>query len=93
MNSAQRELAFGLLRTSLSAQGLKLTGDIMRLNETLAELTNDHEFLDEYLVTVMGKPSTTAPWGWQLDGPYTIINYFVLGDQVVMTPFFACSEP
>jgi len=47
MNSAQRELAFGLLRTSLSAQGLKLTGDIMRLNETLAELTYDHEFLDE----------------------------------------------
>jgi len=46
-HSAQRELAFGLLRTSLSAQGLKLTGDIMRLNETLAELTNDHEFLDE----------------------------------------------
>jgi len=36
----------------------------------------------------MGKPSATELLGgWQLDGPYTIINYFVLGDQVVMTPF------
>ena len=36
----------------------------------------------------MGKPSATEPWGWQLDGHHAIINYFVLGDQVVMTPLF-----
>ncbi len=41
----------------------------------------------------MGKPSATEPWGFQLDGHHVIINYFVLGDQVVMTPFFAGSEP
>jgi hypothetical protein len=95
MNAAQRDQAFGLLQASLSAKGLRLTRDIMHLNETLAELTNDHEFLGEWLyhVTVMGKPSATEPWGWQLDGHHAIINYFVLGDQVVMTPFFAGSEP
>jgi hypothetical protein len=95
MNAAQRDQAFALLRASLSAKGLKLTRDIMHLNETLAELTNDHEFLGEWLyhVTVMGKPSATEPWGWQFDGHHAIINYFVLGDQVVMTPFFAGSEP
>jgi Protein of unknown function (DUF3500) len=95
MNASQRDQAFGLLHASLSAKGLKLTRDIMHLNETLAELTNDHEFLGEWLyhVTVMGKPSATEPWGWQLDGHHAIINYFVLGDQVVMTPFFAGSEP
>jgi uncharacterized protein DUF3500 len=95
MNGAQREKAFDLLRAGLSAKGLKLTRDIMRLNETLAELSNDHEFLGEwkYHITVMGKPSATDPWGWQLDGHHAIINYFVLGDQVVMTPYFAGSEP
>ena len=41
----------------------------------------------------MGAPSGSEPWGWQLDGHHAIINYFVLGDQVVMTPFFAGSEP
>jgi hypothetical protein len=67
----------------------------MRLNETLAELTSDHTFLGEWLyyITIMGKPSATEPWGWQLDGHHAIVNYFVLGDQVVMTPHFTGSEP
>ena len=95
MNETQRAAAFGLMRASLSAKGMKLTRDIMHLNETLAELTNDHEFLGEwlYFITIMGKPSATEPWGWQLDGHHAIINYFVLSDQVVMTPYFAGSEP
>jgi hypothetical protein len=42
---------------------------------------------------MMGEPSATMPWGWQLDGHHLIINYFVLGDQVVMTPTFMGSEP
>jgi hypothetical protein len=41
----------------------------------------------------MGKPSASEPGGFQLDGHHAIINYFVLGDQVVMTPFFGGSEP
>jgi hypothetical protein len=95
MTGQQRELAFNLLRAALSARGFKQTRDIMRLNETLAELTHDFDFLGEwrYHITVMGKPSAKEPWGWQLDGHHAIINYFVLGDQVVMTPFFAGSEP
>jgi hypothetical protein len=95
MNDKQRDAAFGLLGASLSARGMKLTRDIMRLNETLAEMSGDFDFLGEWLyyITVMGRPSATEPWGWQLDGHHAIINYFVLGDQVVMTPFFAGSEP
>jgi len=96
MTPAQRDLAFALLRASLSAKGLKQTRDIMRLNETLGELNDDNfdeygEF--QYFITVMGAPSAGEPWGWQLDGHHAVINYFVLGDQVVMTPFFAGSEP
>lgn len=96
MNDSQREAAIGLLRASLSAKGLKLTRDIMRLNHTLGELNNnDFEQYGEwrYHITVMGKPSATEPWGWQLDGHHAIINYFVLGDQVVMSPVFTGSEP
>ena len=96
MSDAQREAAFGLMRASLSAKGLKQTRDIMRLNHTLGELNgNDFEQYGEWLynITVMGEPSAKEPWGWQLDGHHAIVNYFVLGDQVVMTPFFAGSEP
>jgi hypothetical protein len=95
MSDAQRDAAFGLLSAALSPRGVRLTRDIMKLNETLAELSDDHEFLGEWLyyITVMGKPSATEPWGFQLDGHHCIVNYFVLGDQVVMTPYFVGSEP
>ena len=96
MNAGQREKAFGLLRTSLSAKGLQLSRDIMHLNETLSELNgDDHEQYGEWLywITIMGEPSEKEPWGWQIDGHHLIINYFVLGDQVVMSPAFFGSEP
>jgi len=96
MSEPQREAAFDLLRASLSAKGLQLSRDIMRLNHTLGEL-NNHNFVDYgewlYWITVMGEPSESEPWGWQLDGHHLIINYFVLGNQVVMTPTFFGSEP
>jgi hypothetical protein len=96
MSEAQREAAFALMRASLSAKGLKLSRDIMKLNHTLGELNRDNfveygEWL--YWITVMGTPSASEPWGWQLDGHHLIVNYLVLGDQVVMTPSFFGSEP
>ncbi|MCY4597470.1 MAG: DUF3500 domain-containing protein, partial [Bryobacterales bacterium] len=62
---------------------------------TLGEITGNFAELDEwfYYFTVMGEPSENQPWGWQLDGHHLIVNYFVLGDQVVMTPTFMGSEP
>jgi hypothetical protein len=95
MTEMQRDLAFGLIRASLSTRGFELTRNVMRLNETLAELAKDPVFLGEwlYFVTIMGKPSATEPWGWQFSGHHAIINFFVLGDQVVMTPLFLGSEP
>jgi hypothetical protein len=41
----------------------------------------------------MGTPSAGDPWGWQIDGHHFNVSYFVLGDQVVMTPAFLGSEP
>lgn len=96
MSESQRAAAFDLLEASLSAKGLRLTRDIMRLNHTLGELNRDNfEEYGEWLywITVMGTPSATEPWGWQLDGHHLIVNYFVLGDQVVMSPVFVGSEP
>ncbi|MDH3244233.1 MAG: DUF3500 domain-containing protein, partial [Saprospiraceae bacterium] len=95
MSDRQREAAFALMEASLSAKGMKLSRDIMKLNHTLGEINDNFEEYGEWLywITVMGEPSATEPWGWQMDGHHLIINYFVLGDQVVMTPFFIGSEP
>ena len=96
MSEAQRAAAFGLLQASLSAKGLKLSQDIMKLNHTLGELNNNNfteygEWL--YHITIMGEPSADKPWGWQIDGHHLIINYFIAKDQVVMSPTFFGSEP
>lgn len=95
LDERQREAGFALMKAGLSARGFEQSRDIMRLNYSLGELTSNFEELDEwfYYLTVMGEPSEDSPWGWQLDGHHLIINYFVLGDQVVMTPTFMGSEP
>jgi len=96
MTGPQRDSAFRMLEASLSAKGIKLTRDIMRLNETLAELTGNNrvEYGEwKYWISIMGEPSASEPWGWQLDGHHLNLNYFVMGDQVVMTPAFWGSEP
>ena len=95
MTELQREAVYSLLRAGLSSKGYETSRDIMRLNHHLAELVDNFDEYGEYLyfVTIMGTPSETEPWGWQLDGHHLVINYFVLGDQVVMTPTFMGSEP
>ena len=95
LDDSQREAAFALMKAGLSAKGFQRSRDIMRLNYSLGEITSNFEELDEwfYYFTIMGEPSESQPWGWQLDGHHLIVNYFVLGDQVVMTPTFMGSEP
>lgn len=95
MTETQREAAYGLLKASLSARGYDTARDIMRLNHHLAELVNNFDEYGEHLYwfSLMGTPSADEPWGWQIDGHHLIVNYFVLGDQIVMTPTFMGSEP
>ncbi len=95
MDATQKAAAWNLLRVSLSAQGLKTTQDIMKTEQTLLELNEESIRYGEekYYFTVMGIPSATEPWGWQLDGHHLVINYFIQGGQVVMTPTFLGGEP
>lgn len=95
MDLSQREAAFGLLRECLSPSGFELARNIMRLNESVREITGSDEELGEWLywMSVMGQPSLDEPWGWQIDGHHLIVNCFNLRDQLVMTPMFMGSEP
>ena len=95
MSDQQIECAFALLNESFSDRGFATARDIMRLNETVMEMTGrvDEFGEDLYWLSIMGIPSTAEPWGWQIDGHHLNVNYFVLGDQVVMAPAFLGSEP
>jgi hypothetical protein len=95
MNDAQRMAARKLMLATLSARGMALMDAIRRTDETLAELNHDRLSYGEdlYYFKVMGLPSATKPWGWQIDGHHLVVNAFVLGDQVVLTPTFLGGEP
>lgn len=95
MSKEQKQATFDLMQKSLSAKGLKISKDIMKTDQTLKEIKNGSKYFDEelYFFTIMGIPSESEPWGWQLDGHHLVINYFVLGDQIVMSPVFMGAEP
>ncbi|WP_329531827.1 DUF3500 domain-containing protein [Streptomyces sp. NBC_01450] len=95
MSDAQKALGTGLLKSALSADGLETTERIRRINQAAGEaIGNTNSFNeDAYHWTLMGTPSATEPWGFQFDGHHLVVNYFVLGDQVVMSPCFWGSEP
>lgn len=96
LTDKQRNLGYALLGEALSADGLTRTRNIMKLNAFLGDYNGGgRETLTEghYYFTFMGTPSTTRPWGFQYEGHHVAVNYFVLGDQVVMSPTFMGSEP
>ena len=95
MTSAQRDLAFNLLRQGFSPDGFQLARNIMKLNEAIREITGSDEELGEWLywLSILGEPSQEEPWGWQFDGHHLNVNCFVLGGQMVMAPLFMGSEP
>jgi hypothetical protein len=76
-------------------RGFDTARNVMKLNEVLGEITGNWEFFGEwlYFLSLFGTPSMDEPWGWQLDGHHLNLNYFVLKDQIVMTPAFWGAEP
>ena len=95
MSDQQKAAAWNLLSESLSPAGLNKTQRIMRTEQTLLEMNGEPIRYGEekYYFTIMGNPSSEEPWGWQLDGHHLVINFFVMGDQIVMTPAFWGGEP
>lgn len=107
LGGQQRDAALNILAASLSASGYGNARDVMKLNEHAAEVTGYRDEFSEwyYWISIFGQPPSgkpsnessseplNEPWGWQIDGHHLIINCFILGDQLVMTPDFRGSEP
>ncbi|MGW0947032.1 DUF3500 domain-containing protein [Streptomyces sp. NPDC002623] len=95
LSDDQKALGTALLKSALSADGLETTEKIRKINQAAGEAIGNTTAFNEdaYYWTVMGTPSATEPWGFQFDGHHLVINYFVLGGQVVMSPCFWGSEP
>lgn len=87
MNQSQRDLAFALLRSSLTDIGYQKALAIMALQR---ELGNDTEL---YYVTVFGNPGGTEPWSWRWEGHHYSRHMTVVGESITATPFFLGAWP
>ena len=83
------------MREAMSAAGYQTARDVMRLNNHALEITGKPEEYGEwfYWVSIFGTPSPDRPWGWQIDGHHLNVNWFALGDHLVLTSIFMGSEP
>ncbi len=95
LTQAQRDLALGILRATLSARGYDYAQGIMELNELVATLKDDHDSYGQwlYFVSIYGTPGGDEPWGWQIDGHHLVISTVVFDERISTTPTFMGSEP
>jgi hypothetical protein len=99
LNAEQRRAAFALLRASLSVQGYQKATGIIELENVLREIEGrgpNDTYRDplNYYFSIFGKPSSTEPWGWRLEGHHVSINFSSEKGQIVSsTPTFWGSNP
>src|SRR3954447_26504621 len=67
LGDEQRERVYALLEVSVGPHAYATARNSMRLNTTLAEMTDLPEEFGEffYWISIFGVPSATGPWGWQ----------------------------
>ena len=100
MNETQREDAFQLLATSLSAKGYEKAQAIINLETILGRieqaegggrLARDPE---QYFFTVFGDPTGNTPWGWRVEGHHVSLHYTIVNSQLISpTPSFFGANP
>jgi hypothetical protein len=101
MSANQRDLAFALLASGMSARGARQARQIIDLEPILREteqiegLTNNwHRDSGRYTFSIFGEPGGREPWAWRVGGHHIgIIFTIVDGDWIAPTPLFLGANP
>ncbi len=103
LNEKQRDLAFALIRSSLSDEGLRKTTEIMALENVLYKIENNKfKWPDgspgrdplNYYFSIFGTPSDTGFWGWRFEGHHVSLNFMLNDNKIVSsTPSFFGTNP
>lgn len=94
MNAAQREAAFALLKTGLSASGFSRAETIRSLELVLRAMERrDARDPEMYFVTIFGAPDSAA-WAWRYEGHHLAQNWTIArGKAVATSPAFFGANP
>jgi len=99
LTSAQRDLAFDLLKSCMSDQGVKKTKEVIQLEKVLRDVegrsANDsYRDPGKYYITIFGIPGNNTIWGWRLEGHHLSLNFSARDNKLVAgTPGFFGANP
>lgn len=96
LTAEQRTTALALLRVTLSQQGYDKVLGIMEGDEVLKRQGRGGRPVfgrDEYFISLMGRPSATAPWMLQFGGHHLALNVTLAGERGVLTPSLIAVQP
>ena len=100
MNQEQRDLAFGIMESSLEPQAYEQARAIVEHELILGPLEEERgsvSFVRDpllYYWTVFGEPGGEEPWAWRTEGHHVSLHFSVWGDEVTaVTPFFFGANP
>lgn len=94
MTQPQRDLAFALLKTGLSANGFTRAETIRSLENVLRAIEKrDSRDPEMYFFTIFGDPAG-AKWGWRYEGHHLAQNWTInAGKAVATSPAFFGANP
>ena len=94
MTPAQRDAAFALLKTGLSASGYARAESIRRLELVLRAIENrNSRDPEQYFFSIFGAPGDKS-WGWRYEGHHLSQNWTVATGKAVSTsPAFFGANP
>ncbi len=95
LTAHQKDLAFELLASSLSASGYEKARQIIALESILAEIDQNPDFRDvnKYHIAFYGDPSTDKIWGWSFEGHHLSLNFSNVNDKTAVAPRFLGASP
>lgn len=92
----QRAVAFGLVQTGLSTEGMTKVTTIMSYEHILWLQENHSPRRDPelYFLSVFGTPGDQGEWGWRFEGHHLSLNFTLKNGRVVSaTPFQLGTNP
>lgn len=98
METAQKEAALYLLRSTLSKAGYEKATTIMSLESVLRQLEGEgganERNPEKYYFTVFGTPEPRQRWGLSIEGHHLSLNFVLRGNRIIdSTPQFFATNP
>ena len=96
LDGPKRDAVFALLRSALSAQGMKRTEGVIVLEGVLRDLSTFGFGRDPdlYYLTLFGEPSDDKPWSFRFEGHHLSLHFSSASGRLISsTPSFFGAQP